>query len=117
MHNVLEIYGYDPDPFGIDRMDDAQLSSRAQCLTTEIGSLKRRLERFEDFLDRVDLDALGKATVEEMIDRAGGDDWRLREAGVELDDIERSLSCRQAAQAESDRMEAWSGTSDWLWDD
>ena len=35
MHNVLEIYGYDPDPFGIDQMDDAELSSRARCLTLE----------------------------------------------------------------------------------
>jgi len=117
MHNVLEIYGYDPDPFGIDQMDDAELSSRARCLTTEIGSLKRRLERFEDFLDRIDLKALGEATVDEMIDRAGGDDWRLREAGVELDDIERSLSCRQAAQAESDRVDASNSTSNWPWDD
>ena len=117
MHNVLEIYGYDPDPFGIDQMNDAELSRRARCLTTEIGSLKRRLERFEDFLDRIDLEALGKATVEEMIDRAGGDDWRLREAGVELDDIERSLSCRHAAQAESDRVDVSTSTSHWLWDD
>ena len=117
MHNVLEIYGYDPDPFGIDQMDDAELNSRARCLTSEIGSLKRRLERFEDFLDRIDLEALGTATVEEMIDRAGGDDWRLREAGVELDDIERSLSCRQAAQAESDRVDGSPNASHWLWDD
>ncbi|MGW8137739.1 hypothetical protein ACWGNZ_19260 (plasmid) [Sphingomonas zeae] len=99
MHSILEMYGYDPDPFGIDGKDDAELSSRARCLTTYIGSLKRRLARFEDFFNRVDREALGRATVEEIIDHAGADDLRLQEATVELDDIEQSLMWRRLEKA------------------
>ena len=100
MHITLEAYGYDADPFGIDRMDDAELASRARRLTIEIASLERRLERFDNFLCRIDLNELGVTMVDDMVDRMSGNDWRLRVASEELAAVTWEQEIRLAADAQ-----------------
>ena len=100
MHIILEAYGYDADPFGIDRMDDAELASRARRLTIEIASLERRLERFHDFLCSIDLNELGVTMVDDMVDRMSGNDWRLRVASEELAAVTWEQEIRLAAEAQ-----------------
>ena len=117
MYNVSEAYGHNHNPFGVYDMDDAALASRARGLSSEIGSLMRALDRFEDFCDRVDLKALGEHTVEVMYDTACGTDWRVREAGEELDAVEGEMRSRQEAEAQPeslynpDRMD----DPNWFW--
>ena len=104
MYNVSEAYGCNHNPFGVADLNDAELASRARGLSSEIGSLMRTLNRFEDFCDRIDLKALDEKTLAGMYDTACGTDWRVYEAGNELDAVELELKSRRAAEAQPERL-------------
>jgi len=117
MYNVSESYGHDHNPFGVYDMDDAALASRARGLSAEIGSLMRTLNRFEDFCDRIDLKALDEKTLAGVYDTACGTDWRVYEAGNELDAVELELKSRRAAEAQPERLYDATRMDDpnWFW--
>lgn len=117
MYSITEAYGHDHNPFGVYDLDDATLASRASGLSSEIGSLMRTLDRFEDFCDRIDLTALDENTLAGMYDTACSNDWRINEAGKELDAVECELSSRREAEAQPESLYDPNRMEDpnWFW--
>ena len=116
MHSISEAYEYRSDPMGIGRLADAELSRRERSLRNELDFAHRRLDRFEDFCGRVDLEALGTTMVEEMHDVAGGIDWRAAMAGHEYDAVTLEIEHRRRlAAGEYDQLFAVApGARHWL---
>ena len=117
MYSITEAYGHDHNPYGIYDLDDAALASRASGLKSEISSLMRKQERFEEFCDRIDLGALDERTLADINDNACGNDWRINKAGDELDGVEWEITLRREANEQQQGVDDWNATQDpnWFW--